>query len=407
MNDIPREVFEAFIKQKSEPELIREKRRQAFLHLPRAPLPSFRYGLQIMVAPDKFDFAGVLPKIKTSANRVTITCPTQSKENGLFFYNGAQFYDDPRFALFFNEEWLTKPDRTYYFHDAFCNDVVCLAVPPGYKAQEPIEIVYDIQEGPLLSTFLMVIGQHARAKVFLTKEGAYAPEHTYVSEQIRILVLEGAQLELFTVQNLPRTVINVQKRIALQKRDSLVTWTELSLGSNYTKAETASILDEQGASTNMLALFAGTEKQRYDIATFATHRAQHTTSDIVTKGVLNGHAKALSRGLITIGENAAQSVGYEKQDVLLLTDNVEGDAIPNLEIHNNEVKCSHGSTIGQIDPEKLFYLQSRGLDEETAKQKIVEGYFMPVLQKIKEQHMQQRITEGLLNALSQRSGNED
>ncbi|MBI2547785.1 Fe-S cluster assembly protein SufD [Candidatus Woesearchaeota archaeon] len=399
MNDIPHEAFESFIKQKPEPEWVRKKRRQAFLRLPRALLPSFRYGLQIMVAPEQFDFSGVLPKIKTTANRIKINCP---KENGLFFYNGAQFYDDPRFVSFFNEEWSTeKTSRTQCFHDAFCNDVVCLAIPPGYKQLDPIEIVYDVQEGPLLSTFLMVIGPHAHVKIFLTKEGAYAPEHTYVSEQMRILVLEGAHLELFTLQNLPRAVVNVQQRIALQKRDSSVTWTELSLGSSYTKAETTSILDEQGASTTMLALFAGTGKQRYDIATFAAHQAQYTSSDIATKGVLNGYAKGLSRGLITIGKHAAHAVGYEKQDVLLLTDNAEGDAIPNLEIHNNEVKCSHGSTIGQIDPEKLFYLQSRGLDEETAKQKIVEGYFMPVLQKIKEQHMQQRITQLLLQALSQ------
>ena len=135
------------------------------------------------------------------------------------------------------------------------------------------------------------------------------------------------------------------------------------------------------------------------VYTSSIHNAPNTFSNIITKGVLNHKSKALSRGLVKIQKNAAGSNGYEKQDTLLLTDTAEADAIPNLEIDNNEVKCSHGSTIGQLDAEKMFYLMSRGLNEEMAMQKIVEGYFMPVLDLF-EDKVKEKIHNLILKSLS-------
>ena len=97
------------------------------------------------------------------------------------------------------------------------------------------------------------------------------------------------------------------------------------------------------------------------------HNAKNTTSKIITKGVLNNKSKALSRSLVKIKENAPKSNGYEKQEALLLSENAEADAIPYLEIDNNDVKCSHSSAVGQIDKDVLFYMMSRGLNESEAK----------------------------------------
>ena len=115
--------------------------------------------------------------------------------------------------------------------------------------------------------------------------------------------------------------------------------------------------------------------------------------------MLTDSSKGLSRGLVRIGKNAAGSNGYEKQDALLLSDKAEADAIPNLEIHNNEVKCSHGSTVGQIDAEKMFYLMSRGLNEKEAKLKIVEGYFMPILDTFEDESVKEQIHTTIIEAL--------
>jgi len=114
--------------------------------------------------------------------------------------------------------------------------------------------------------------------------------------------------------------------------------------------------------------------------TKAVHFAPHTESNLFTRGVVNGTARALSRGLIAIKSNASASKGYEKQDALILSEEAEADAIPNLEIENYDVKCSHGSSVGQIDPESMYYLMSRGLSEDDAKKLIIMGYFQPVME---------------------------
>ena len=102
-----------------------------------------------------------------------------------------------------------------------------------------------------------------------------------------------------------------------------------------------------------------------------------------TRGVVKDKSKALYRGLIEVGKEASGTNGYQKEDVLILNEGAVADAIPNLEINNNEVKCSHGVSIGKISEEHLFYLMSRGLDENLAKKEVIEGFFYPVLKDFK------------------------
>ena len=108
----------------------------------------------------------------------------------------------------------------------------------------------------------------------------------------------------------------------------------------------------------------------------------------------------MSRGLVKINKNAPGSNGYETQDALLLSNKAEADAIPNLEINNNDVKCSHGSTVGQVDEDKLFYLMTRGLTKDEASQKIVEGYFTPVLDMFHDPNIKEQVHKTILEGLS-------
>lgn len=136
-----------------------------------------------------------------------------------------------------------------------------------------------------------------------------------------------------------------------------------------------------------------------DVYTENFHDASFTMSDIITRGVLLDKSKALSRGLVQIGEDAPNSEGYEQQDALLLSNAAEADAIPNLVIHNHDVKCSHGSTVGKVDEEQLFYLQSRGIPTELAEKVLVEGYFIPVIDSITDEKVKKNISKSITEAL--------
>ena len=143
-------------------------------------------------------------------------------------------------------------------------------------------------------------------------------------------------------------------------------------------------LEEEGASCTNTVVFVGRNEDNCEVSTIAIHKAPFTTSNLVSKGIVMDSAKVLSKGLVKIEENAFGSNGYEKQDVLVLSEKAQAKAIPDLEIHNHDVKCSHGSTIGKIDAEAIFYLMSRGLNKKAAEKKIVEGYFGELYPLVKE-----------------------
>src|SRR3989344_1957558 len=221
-------------------------------------------------------------------------------------------------------------------------------------------------------------------KIILTKL-SNNDDVSYITDDIRVICKENSKVDIITVQNINKNSINIQRRKSLNQRDSSINWTDVCLGSKYTKSNIVTSLAGQGSNISNTVIFLASDSQKFDIYTASIHKAPQTVSNILTKGVLNNEAKALSRGLVKIEENAFNSNGYEKQEALLLSDKAEADAIPNLEIHNHDVRCTHGSTIGQIDKEKIFYLMSRGLNEEEAKKQIVEGYFLPVLEMFKDE----------------------
>ena len=174
------------------------------------------------------------------------------------------------------------------------------------------------------------------------------------------------------------------------------------LGGSLCKSDVSTWLKGDCSRTKIMTFFFGSGKQQFDLTLNVHHQAPYTTSDLVTRGALNQQSKAIYRGLVKIHKNAPNSIGFQKDDTLLLSENAEADAVPNLEIDNNNVKCSHGVTIGQIDHEKLFYLMSRSLSEENAKRKIVEAFFDPLIRKIEVKELRKNARQSITQKLDQR-----
>lgn len=176
-----------------------------------------------------------------------------------------------------------------------------------------------------------------------------------------------------------KTSIQMRNRKSHAYHDAQVHWQEALLDGTYVRSSTTSCLEGSGAATTLFGLFLGDKSNLFDIYNAAEHHAPHTLSDMKNKGALLDKAKAVYRGLINIRPGSKDCDGYQKQDTLLLSEQAEIDAVPNLEIENNEVTCSHGVTVGQLDPEQLFYLRSRGITPDQALRLIIRGFFSPLL----------------------------
>jgi Fe-S cluster assembly protein SufD len=178
----------------------------------------------------------------------------------------------------------------------------------------------------------------------------------------------------------------------------MVNWIDVAMRSQHSMVKTH--LNGEGALTTTKAFFIGKENQQYNLYTASCHNAAHTQSHLSTKGVLTDTSQGFSRGLIKIEKKAHSSHGEESMDTLLLSERAEADGLPILEIENNDVKCNHGTSIGQLDKEKLFYMMARGLSREDSIRMMIEGYFDPLLRSFTDEDMRTRIRSQIMREVN-------
>ena len=210
---------------------------------------------------------------------------------------------------------------------------------------------------------------------------------------VEVICGEGSHVQYAAIQTLDSETWNISQRRARVLASARMDWMDFCLGSKLTLNTISSDLAGQGAQGYVWGLFYGNGRQHFDLHSDTVHNAPDTVCDMRTKGALSGRARAIYHGLVKIDKNAPRSNGYQKEETLLLSKHAHADSIPKLEIDNNDVRCTHGATLGQIDQEKVFYLMSRGLPREVAVKRVVEGFFEPLVLRIEIEQVRQRLRE--------------
>lgn len=202
---------------------------------------------------------------------------------------------------------------------------------------------------------------------------------TFAADVIEIFVEDGAQLIYNEVQTLSKeSVWCAQRGVHVGKGAKAYLYTHV-LGGHLSKNETVTKLAcEDSEVINLVTSKLG-DDQHADFVVKNMHKSKKTSSGMYAKSVVDDDARLLYRGLVYIGDEASDASGYQQEDVLLLGEKAQADAIPELQINNGQVSCSHGATVGKVDPLALFYLQSRGLDEKKAQQMITAGFLASIL----------------------------
>jgi Fe-S cluster assembly protein SufD len=165
-------------------------------------------------------------------------------------------------------------------------------------------------------------------------------------------------------------------------RDANLEWIFGAVGSHLTKNFSDLDLKGEGATGRMSGFYFSNGDQHLDHDTQQNHLAPHTTSDLLFKGALKGKSRSVWQGMIYVAPGAQKTDGYQANRNLILSEQARADSIPGLEILADDVRCTHGATVGKIDPDLVFYLRSRGIPVEEAERLIVEGFFDPIMQRI-------------------------
>jgi Fe-S cluster assembly protein SufD len=267
-------------------------------------------------------------------------------------------------------------------HDAFLAGGAFVHVPPGVVIEDPI-LVLHWSEGDGRASFphtLVFLGENAEATV-LERFGSPRTDHL-VDAVTELIVDDHARLRYLSVQQHGPHTWHLGFQRADLGRDATVKTSAVALGGDYARLRSEARLGGQGGESDQLAVYFGDGDQMLDFRTLQDHNAPFTRSDLLFKGAVEDEARSVYSGLVRLRKPAQKANAFQTNRNLVLTEGARAESIPNLEIEANDVRCSHASTVGPIDDDQLYYLESRGIEPEQAERLIVLGFFDDVFARL-------------------------
>ena len=276
-------------------------------------------------------------------------------------------------------------------------------VPSGVVLEKPIyvRITNTVAGGSLFWRLLIVAEAQSRFTVIEEYASAAPGLAGYSNAAVEIVVEDGAKVEYVSVQNFSQATWHFGSHHARVGRDAELDWVAGGFGSGGGKVWIQNDLAGQGATSRVTGAYFADHEQRLDYDTFQEHIAPNTTSDFAFKGVLRDTASAVWRGMIRVEKGAQKTNAYQENRNLLLSKTAHADSIPGLEILANDVRCTHGATLSQVDREQLFYAMARGLSRQEAERLIVRGFFQDVLDRIELEPVREALAGALESRIPQ------
>jgi Fe-S cluster assembly protein SufD len=269
-----------------------------------------------------------------------------------------------------------------------------VVIPKGVVLEKPLYVRIAVT-GQTFWRLVVVAEEGARAS--LIEEYASPADDTsaYSNAVTELFVEPSAKLEYVSLQNLSTETWHFASHHARVERDGELDWVAGGFGSKKGKTRIQNDLNGRGATSRVTGAYFADGEQHLDYDTFQEHIAPDCESDFAFKGALRDHATAVWRGMIRVEPNAQKTNAYQECRNLMLSPTTHAVPIPGLEIMANDVRCTHGATVGRVDREDLFYLMSRGLSRSEAERLIVRGFFQDVLDRIELEPVREAVTAAL------------
>jgi Fe-S cluster assembly protein SufD len=270
-------------------------------------------------------------------------------------------------------------------------------VPKGVELDKPlyVRIANSASDAALFWRLLVIADPGARFTLVEEIVSAAPDLRAYTNEAVELFVGDGAKLEYVSLQNLSRETWHFASHHARVERNAELDWVTGGFGSKKGKVRIQNDLAGEGATSRVTGAYFTDGDQHLDYDTFQEHIAPNTTSDFAFKGALRDTSTAVWRGMIRVEREAQKTNAYQENRNLMLSPTTHAVPIPGLEILANDVRCTHGATVGRVDREQLFYLMSRGLSRSEAERLIVRGFFEDVLARVELEPVREALATAL------------
>jgi Fe-S cluster assembly protein SufD len=267
-------------------------------------------------------------------------------------------------------------------------------VPKGLQLEKPLYVRIAVT-GQTFWRLVVVAEEGARASLIEEYASPATDTPAYSNAVTELFVEPNAKLEYVSLQNLSNETWHFANHHARVERDGELDWVAGGFGSKKGKTRIQNDLNGRGATSRVTGAYFGDGDQHLDYDTFQKHVAPDCESDFAFKGALRDNSTVVWRGMIRVEPDAQKTNAYQECRNLMLSPTAHAVPIPGLEILANDVRCTHGATVGRVDAEQLFYLMSRGLSRPEAERLIVRGFFQDVLDRIELEPVREAVTAAL------------
>jgi Fe-S cluster assembly protein SufD len=277
-----------------------------------------------------------------------------------------------------NENLLTA------LHTATWSGGVFLYVPKNVTVDIPLQALFltDDAEASFSPHVLIVAEANSSVTYVDNFLSAGSGGRLVQNGAVEVFVMTGATVHYASIHNLGEHITDLTYRRAIVENDGKVYWTIGELNNGNAMSDTTSILKGNGSFSDMKVICVGTGEQKLNLTTRNVHFGKASESDMITRAVMRDGATAIINGITKIEKGATGANGQQTEKVLMLSPQARGDANPILLIDEDDVKAGHAASVGQVNPEQVYYLMSRGISKEEAQRLIIYGFLAPIVSEI-------------------------
>lgn len=269
---------------------------------------------------------------------------------------------------------------------ALTQDGVVIYVPDNIVIENPIHIINitGSEEGQILAQprNLVITGKNTEVKIVETYN-SFGGDANFNNNVTEIIAGENSHIDLYRIQNENQSSFNISRTQVEQKRNSTATIYTMTTGGALVRNDINSVLDDENCSCNLYGLYLIDGDQHVDNHTLIDHAKPNCRSNELYKGVLNDKSHAVFNGKVFVRKDAQKTNAYQSNKNILLSKDALVDTKPQLEIFADDVKCSHGATVGQLEDEALFYLRARGISKDNARSILIRAFANDIFDEIK------------------------
>ncbi len=305
------------------------------------------------------------------------------------------------FEKHFGKYAKSETDGLIHLNTAMASDGVFVYVPEGVTLNRPVQVVNLVQSDD--DTFNqhrnLIIAEKNSTFSIIICDHTLSPQKFLTNAVTEIFVGENAHFDIIRVQNEHNNACKITNTFIHQEKNSVTSSNNITLHGGLIRNSTYHYLGGEGAESYSYGLFLADKFQHVDNFVNVDHAFPHCTSNQLFKGVLDDMSSGAFNGRILVRPHAQGTLAYQRNNNILLTDDNKMDSKPQLEIFADDVKCSHGAAIGQLDDDALFYLQSRGIDKREARLMLMFGFAHEVIQNIKVDPLRERMDNLVMQRL--------